>query len=55
MVVDNGRGFDTCSPFKKGLATVQERARAIHAQLTIASKAGETSVEIYLPINLPVS
>ncbi|WP_342619131.1 hypothetical protein [Rhodoferax sp. GW822-FHT02A01] len=55
MLVDNGHGFDTGNPFKKGLAAVQERARAIHAQLTINSKVGETSVEVYLPMALPVA
>jgi len=55
MLLDNGRGFDTRSPFKKGLSTVQERARAIHAQLAITSKAGETSIEVYLPMALPAA
>lgn len=54
ILVDNGLGFDTHRPFKKGLATMHERARSIHATLSIASKTGETSVEVFLPIHLPV-
>lgn len=47
-IVDNGLGFDTTRPRRNGLLSLQERARAIGAQLRIESRAGETAVEICL-------
>jgi signal transduction histidine kinase len=48
-VVDNGNGFDATSVRSNGLLSMQERARAIGAQLTISSRPGETSIELLLP------
>lgn len=45
---DNGRGFDTTAVQRKGLASMQERARAIGAQIQISSQPGETFVDILL-------
>lgn len=48
-IVDNGRGFDTAVPWRKGLQALQERARAIGAVLSLQSEPGRTVVEIHLP------
>lgn len=47
-IVDNGRGFDVGQPQRKGLQSMRERARAIDADLSIASEPGRTVVEIRL-------
>lgn len=47
-IVDNGVGFDTARPMRKGLLALHERARAIRASLAIHSRPGETTVEIAL-------
>ncbi|MCT9809961.1 histidine kinase [Acidovorax sp. Be4] len=47
-IVDNGVGFETARPMRKGLLALHERARAIHAALAIHSRAGQTEVEITL-------
>lgn len=46
---DNGQGFDSARPKRNGLLSLQERARAIGAELDIQSRAGQTVVEITLP------
>jgi len=47
-VIDNGRGFDTSRPPRKGLQSMHERAQAIGAALSVASAPGRTVVEIRL-------
>nr|WP_315490289.1 histidine kinase [uncultured Rhodoferax sp.] len=47
-VCDNGVGFDTLTVVRKGLASMEERARTIGAQLRIIGQAGNTVVEILL-------
>ncbi len=47
-IVDNGVGFDTKRPQRKGLLALHERARFIGASLSIYSRAGETEVKITL-------
>ena len=47
-IADNGVGFDTTRPLRKGLLVMHERAKAIDAALVIRSKEGETVVEITL-------
>ncbi|MOA09899.1 Sensor histidine kinase LiaS [compost metagenome] len=47
-IVDNGVGFDTARPMRKGLLTLHERARTIRAALAVHSRAGQTEVEITL-------
>ena len=47
-VVDDGRGFNVQTARRQGLASMQERAAAIGAQLRISSRVGETVVEIRL-------
>lgn len=46
QVIDNGRGFDTSQVHRRGLLSMQERALAIGAALTITSVPGRTVVEI---------
>ncbi|MCJ0761995.1 sensor histidine kinase [Variovorax terrae] len=48
-LIDNGRGFDTTRPPRKGLLSLRERAQAIGAALVIRSAGGGTEVEIRLP------
>lgn len=48
-VMDNGRGFDTTQPARKGLLSLNERAHAIGARLTLHSGAQGTEVIIVLP------
>ncbi len=48
-VADNGCGFDTQRPVRKGLLSLRERAQAIGAHLTLNSGAGGTEVIIRLP------
>ena len=45
---DNGCGFDTTQVRRKGLASMEERAVAIGAQVGISSQPGATTVEILL-------
>lgn len=47
-ICDNGCGFDATATQRKGLNSMQERAKAIGAQLHISSRPGETVVEILL-------
>ncbi|WP_087747493.1 MULTISPECIES: sensor histidine kinase [unclassified Acidovorax] len=47
-IADNGVGYDTARPFRKGLLALHERAKAIGAALVIRSRVGETVVEITL-------
>lgn len=52
QIVDDGRGFDPkqLSPARLGLTIMQERAAAIGATLTIASRPGQgTRIEIIWP------
>lgn len=44
-IVDNGCGFDTTQPKRKGLLSMEERARAIGARLVVSSYPGATTVE----------
>ena len=48
LIQDNGRGFDTAQVKRKGLASMEERAVAIGAQVGISSRPGQTTVEILL-------
>lgn len=47
--VDNGVGFDTSAPLRKGLGSMKERAHALSAQLSFHSAPGETTVELLIP------
>jgi signal transduction histidine kinase len=47
-IVDNGCGFDTAQPKRKGLLSMEERAKAIGATLVLYSAPGATTVEIGL-------
>ena len=47
-IVDNGCGFDANLPPRKGLLSMQERASAIGAVLSLQSEPGRTRVEIRL-------
>lgn len=47
-IVDNGTGFDTRAPWRKGLLSLQERAAAIGATLSIDSEHGTTVVQILI-------
>lgn len=47
-IADNGVGYDTARPLRKGLLALHERAKAIGAALVIRSRVGETVVEITL-------
>ena len=47
-IIDDGRGFDTALPRRKGLQSMQERAQAIGARLSLQSRPGQTVVEITL-------
>lgn len=47
-IVDNGCGFDTTQPKRKGLLSMDERARAMGARLEVSSTPGGTTVEIFL-------
>ncbi len=48
-ICDNGQGFDTSQPPRKGLASMAERAHAIGATIAIDSRAGATTVTLSLP------
>ena len=47
-IVDNGRGFDVQGARRNGLVAMQERARAIGADLVLHSRPGHTVVEVRL-------
>jgi signal transduction histidine kinase len=47
-LVDNGRGFDTEAPLRKGLLSMRDRAHAIGADLYFRSQPGLTEVEIVI-------
>lgn len=47
-LADNGRGFDTDAPLRKGLLSMRDRAQAIGADLHFRSQPGLTEVEIVL-------
>ncbi len=47
-VIDNGRGFDTQLPLRKGLLSMRERAAAIGAEVILSSDPGRTVVEILI-------
>ncbi len=47
-IIDNGRGFDTQLPLRKGLLSMRERAAAIGAEVTLSSEPGRTVVEILI-------
>ena len=47
-VIDNGRGFDTQLPLRKGLLSMRERAAAIGAEVILSSEPGRTVVEILI-------
>lgn len=50
LILDNGCGFDTASPLKKGLLHMHERAAAIGAVLTLRSEPGRTVVGIFIAL-----
>ncbi len=47
-IIDNGQGFDTGQPLRKGLQSMRERAMAIGAVLSMASAPGRTMIEVRL-------
>jgi signal transduction histidine kinase len=47
-IVDNGCGFDTTVPKRKGLLSMDERAKAIGATLAVRSSPGGTVVEFLI-------
>ena len=47
-LIDNGVGFDVAQPKRRGLLSMQDRAHAIGAHLTVVSKPGHTVVEILI-------
>ena len=47
-IQDNGCGFDTTQVRRKGLASMEERAAAIGAQVSISSQPGASILEILL-------
>jgi signal transduction histidine kinase len=47
-IVDNGCGFDTRVPMRKGLLSMDERAKAIGATMAVRSAPGSTTVEILI-------
>lgn len=47
-IADNGRGFDVDGPRRNGLMAMQDRARAIGADLELRSQPGHTVVELRL-------
>lgn len=49
-IVDNGSGFDTTAPPRKGLLFLRERAQALGARLHIDSAPGRTAVAILIPV-----
>jgi signal transduction histidine kinase len=48
-IIDDGRGFDTNRPPRKGLQSMHERAGAIGARVVLQSAPGRTVIEIRLP------
>jgi signal transduction histidine kinase len=49
-VMDNGIGFDPGPQMRKGLQSMQDRARVIGASLSIHSQPGMTIVEVEIPL-----
>ena len=47
-LVDDGTGFDTAAPLRKGLLSMRDRAHAIGADLHFRSEPGLTEVEIVI-------
>jgi signal transduction histidine kinase len=47
-IVDNGCGFDTTVPKRKGLLSMEERAKAIGATMVVRSAPGTTTVEFLI-------
>jgi signal transduction histidine kinase len=47
-IVDNGCGFDTTLPKRKGLLSMEERAKAIGATMAVRSAPGGTAVEFLI-------
>jgi signal transduction histidine kinase len=47
-IVDNGCGFDTTVPKRKGLLSMEERAKAIGATMVVRSARGGTTVEFLI-------
>jgi signal transduction histidine kinase len=47
-LVDNGCGFDVLLPKRRGLLSMQDRANAVGAKLTLVSQPGHTVVEILI-------
>lgn len=48
-LIDDGRGFDTQAPRRRGLKTMQERAQGIGVALDLQSQPGRTVVAIGIP------
>jgi signal transduction histidine kinase len=48
-IIDDGLGFDVRRAHRRGLLSMRERAGAIGAKLSIASRPGQTVVQIVLP------
>ena len=48
--VDDGIGFDTAAPLRKGLESMRERAQILGARLFFRSQPGETTVELLIPL-----
>ena len=53
-VIDDGEGFDVQTAAGKGLGlnSMRDRARAVGAELTIASEPGETRIEVSVAVDL---
>jgi signal transduction histidine kinase len=47
-IIDDGCGFDVARPLRRGLRSMQERAAAIGARLSLESRPGRTVVDIAL-------
>ncbi|RYX90638.1 MAG: histidine kinase [Comamonadaceae bacterium] len=45
-IIDNGRGFDTQQPLRRGLHSMRERALSVNADLSVTSEPGRSVVEI---------
>jgi signal transduction histidine kinase len=48
-IADNGRGFDAASPARSRLSSMEARAAAIGARVSVQSAPGKTLVEIAIP------
>jgi signal transduction histidine kinase len=47
-LIDDGQGFDAKLPFRNGLRSMQDRARAIGAQLVVESSEAGSVIELVL-------